>query len=95
MLRLSAKFFRCSSAGFLNRLLMARGWAVIHVPLYIWDRLNDAVRSAWLLQARRRLCCVCPRTLAMKRKQALPTAKELPPCMCCARLVRDGSDAAA
>ena len=78
-----------------HRLLMARGWAVIHVPLYMWDRLSDAVRSAWLLQARRRLCYVCFRALALKRGQVLPTVKELPPCMCCARLTRDGSGAAA
>ena len=40
-----------------HRLLMARGWAVIHVPLYIWARLDNAVRGAWLLQARCRSCC--------------------------------------
>ena len=37
-----------------HRLLMARGWAVIHVPIYLWAELTDAVRGAWLLQARHR-----------------------------------------
>ena len=40
-----------------HRLLVARGWAVIHVPGYMWGALDDAVRGAWLLQARRHLCC--------------------------------------
>lgn len=35
-----------------HRLLMARGWAVIRVPGYMWMKLDDAVRGAWLLQAR-------------------------------------------
>lgn len=36
-----------------HRLLVARGWAVTHVPSYVWGMLDDAVRGAWLLQARR------------------------------------------
>ena len=34
-----------------HRLLAARGWAVISVPLYVWNELNDAARGAWLMQA--------------------------------------------
>ena len=40
-----------------HRLLVARGWAVIHVPYYMWAKLDNAVRGAWLLQARCRSCC--------------------------------------
>ena len=39
-----------------RRLLAARGWAVISVPYYVWDRLNDDGRGAWLLQARLLRC---------------------------------------
>ena len=35
-----------------HRLLAARGWLLISVPSYLWQRLNDAGRGAWLLQAR-------------------------------------------
>ena len=35
-----------------RRLLAARGWAVISVPYYVWQELNDDVRGAWLMQAR-------------------------------------------
>ena len=35
-----------------HRLLAAPGWAVIHVPGYVWAKLSNAVRGAWLLQAR-------------------------------------------
>ena len=35
-----------------NRLLVARGWAVISVPYYVWAELNDDARGAWLMQAR-------------------------------------------
>ena len=35
-----------------HRLLAARGWAVISVPYYVWERLSEAGRNAWLMQAR-------------------------------------------
>ena len=35
-----------------HRLLAARGWAVVSVPYYAWDQLNNAGRGAWLMQAR-------------------------------------------
>ena len=35
-----------------HRLLAARGWAVISVPSYVWNELDDAGRGAWLMQAR-------------------------------------------
>lgn len=35
-----------------HRLLGAAGWAVVSVPFFLWDTLDDAARSAWLLQAR-------------------------------------------
>ena len=35
-----------------HRLQTARGWLLISVPCYLWQRLNDAGRGAWLLQAR-------------------------------------------
>ena len=35
-----------------HRLLAARGWAVISVPYYVWNELNDNGRGAWLMQAR-------------------------------------------
>ena len=40
-----------------HRLLAARGWLLISMPSYLWQRLNDAGRGAWLLQARRPLPC--------------------------------------
>ena len=40
-----------------HRLLVARGWAVIHVPRYMWAKLDNAVRGAWLLQAQCRPGC--------------------------------------
>ena len=40
-----------------HRLLAARGWLLISVPCYLWQRLNDAGRGAWLLQARPPLPC--------------------------------------
>ena len=65
-----------------HRLLVARGWEVIHVPQHMWDRLDNAVRGAWLLQARRRLCCVWFRFPATERKQVFcPLQKScLPAC---------------
>ena len=35
-----------------RRLLAARGWAVISVPYYVWEKLNNDGRGAWLMQAR-------------------------------------------
>ena len=35
-----------------HRLLVARGWAVIHVPSYVWGALDSSGRRAWLLRAR-------------------------------------------
>ena len=34
-----------------NRLLAARGWAVISMPYYVWAELKDDARGAWLMQA--------------------------------------------
>lgn len=62
-----------------HRLLAARGWVVISVPYYIWNRLNDAGRGAWLMQARPH-CLMLPAShwRCFRRIRAI--------CMRCAKL---------
>lgn len=55
-----------------HRLLVARGWAVIHVPHYMWAKLDNAVRGAWLLQARCHFGCCWFRPLAVGNASRWP-----------------------
>ena len=79
-----------------HRLLMARGWAVTHVPGSMWAKLDDAVRGAWLLQARYHIAS-CENLFALFAAGAcaLTPDAELPPCNVLRLSIRDGWVAAA